>query len=422
MESKWSTLHKALFLFFGIYFFLYILNNVSEFHKIIRPLWEFLIPPFSQFLDYEKTITYSVTRGDYVYDFFKICLSIPIAIFATIFILLIDYKRENYNKQLHWLTVCIRYFICYKMLAFGVVKFYVYGGQFPALTDAHLTTTLRDMSPSVLFFNFMRYSKSYVILAGMLEVGGGLLLLSRRTVTMGALILLGVMLNVLMVNLCYNFVQKILSLHLVFMLLCLILLDAKGLYQFFILRKSAQPYTNSIFLTPVINKIRLVMKFVVIIYVFNYFIFSDYERFFTPKESIETLTGISKFFGVYNVKQNAESKDGFPLTNLPDSLNWKVFYQSTEDRVRVKTKNDKLINLVFKPDIEKQLFQLKYLKEDDFYQLSYEHIDTNSLRLNGNLAGNQVDFIMHRISDLQYLHNPQTKYRLINDEFKWISD
>jgi len=118
----------------------------------------------------------------------------------------------------------------------------------------------------------------------------------------------------------------------------------------------------------------------------------------------EHLTDIAHFFGVYKIKQNSRSIDGYPLSSLPDSLNWKVFYKSKQDRVFIKTQNDALINFVFEPDIKKQLFRIKHPWEDEFYELPYEHIDTNMLRVNGSLAGNYVDFTMHRINDLHYWH------------------
>lgn len=417
MKSKWTLPFKAVFWFLAVYLFIYMFNHCFQTYKILSPFWELIIPEFARFWGYEKEINV-MSLHDNVSEFFKICISLTVALCITLVVLIVDFKRENYNTQLQWLTVCIRYFICFQMLSFGIMKFFV-NGQFSPLTEADLTTTLGDMSPSVLFFNFMSYSRPYVILAGLLEVGGGLLLLSRRTVTLGALVLFGVMVNVLMVNLCYNFIQKILSIHLILMLLYLILLDGKGLYQFFILRKPALPNTNSMLFAPLKIKAKGFLKFATIAYMFSYFAYTKYDLFLESNDETPTeyLAYITDFFGVYNIEQ----LENFSAT-LPDSLNWKVFYQSVEDKALIKTQNDKLINVIFKPDINKQLFRVKYPQEDQFYELSYEQIDTHKLRIQGNLDANEVDFTMLRIKNLQEIRKRQNEDRLIANKFKWISN
>lgn len=423
MESKWPLPHKAIFLFLSTYLFLYMFIGVFQIHKLLHPVWEIIIPRFAQFWGYENTINTSLSNGDFVNEFFKICLYSIVAFFTAIIVLLIDFNRNNYNKQLQWLTVCIRYYVCYMMLAFGIMKFSSYG-QFPPLTDTDLSTKLGDMSPGGLLFNFMSYSRPYVILAGALEVAGGLLLLNRRTVTIGALLLFGVVLNVLMVNLSYNFMQKILSIHLLAMILYLILLEGKGLYQFFILRKPAQLNTNNLIFPPTNIKAKNILKFLVIVFMFGYFSYTKYDLFFIEKSisSYNNRSKITCFFGVHNIEQNSRNIDGYPLSELPDSLNWKAFYQSKDDNVLVKTQNDQFIYYAFEPDIKKQIFRIKRPYEEKFYELPYEQVDTNRLRINGSLAGYYVDFTMHRTNDLEFMRKRSKKYRLTSDEFSWIMD
>jgi len=423
MDSKWSFFIKAIFLFFGTYLFLYMLNNVFQIAEIFSPLWKIIIPPFAEFWGYEHPVNIQKPNADYMHNFFKICIYLAVSLLTTLIVLIIDFKRKNYSKQLQWLTVCIRYFICYQMLAFGLVKFFTYG-QFLPLTEDKLTTMLGDMSASTLFFNFMSYSRPYAILAGILEVAGGLLLLNRRTVTLGALLLFGVMINVLMVNFCYNFIQKILSLHLLILLSYLVLLDVKGLYQFFILRKPALPNTKNFLFMPVNIRAKGFLKFTIIAVMFGYFAHTKYgwqlER--SKEFSTHYLDDITQFFGVYQIENNQNNIDGYPLGSLPDSLNWKTFYQSVEDKVLIKTQNNKLINFAFEPDVGKQLFRIKYPQEDQFYELSYEQIDTSELRVNGNIAGNDVDFTMHQIKSLEHTRKQQNEYNLMRNKFEWIQD
>jgi len=72
--------------------------------------------------------------------------------------------------------------------------------------------------------------------------------------------------------------------------------------------------------------------------------------------------------------------------------------------------------------LKKQLFRIKSVNEDAFYELPYEQLDTNMFRVNGSLAGNYVDFTMHRTKSFEYLRKRQIGHKLTNDKFKWIKN
>lgn len=418
MKSQWSLPVKAVFLFLSTYAMLYIVNYVFKSYEALNLFWEAVIPPFAKIWGYEKSINTSLKVGDFVMVFFKMCFCICVAMVTIVIILLIDFKRNNYKKLLAYLTVGIRYFMCYMMLSFGIIKILTYG-QFTPLSEAYLSTKFGDMSPGGLLYGFMSYSRPYLFFAGILEIAGGLLLLSRKTVRLGAFILLGIMINVLVLNLCYNFFQKILSIHLVLMLLYLIVLDRKALFQYFIPTKLTIPDAHNTLITSINIKYQKFFKYALIALMLGYFSYDNYNKVI-EQLSHSTNRNITHFFGEHYISQNSRTIDGYPLSDLPDSLNWKAFYQIIEDKVLIKTENNELINFVFEPDIEKQLFRIKWLYEDKFYELAYEHIDSNKLRVNGRLAGYYLDFNMHRTESFEYLHNKQSDYRLLNDKFRWI--
>jgi len=66
-----------------------------------------------------------------------------------------------------------------------------------------------------LLWTFMAASKGYQIFTGAAEVLGGILLLWKRTTTLGALTVFGVMANVMALNFFYDVPVKLLSTHLV---------------------------------------------------------------------------------------------------------------------------------------------------------------------------------------------------------------
>ena len=82
-----------------------------------------------------------------------------------------------------------------------------------------------------LLWTLMGYSRPYAVFAGLGEVSAGLLLLSRRTSTIGALISFGVMLNVVMLNFCYDVPVKQFSSHLVLAALFVAWPDLQGMFD-----------------------------------------------------------------------------------------------------------------------------------------------------------------------------------------------
>src|SRR5262249_17022289 len=98
-----------------------------------------------------------------------------------------------------------------------------------------------DSSPMNLLWTFMGFSDGYNLFAGAGELLGGILLATRRTTLLGALVSLAVMTHVAVLNLCYDVPVKLLSLHLVAMALYLIVPDARRLAAFFLSNRPAPP-------------------------------------------------------------------------------------------------------------------------------------------------------------------------------------
>jgi uncharacterized membrane protein YphA (DoxX/SURF4 family) len=137
------------------------------------------------------------------------------------------------------LYIAARYYLALKMLSYGFDK--VIKLQFPEPYTHWLTTTFGDASPMRLVWFFMGFSEPYTIFAGAGEVLGGLLLLWRRTTTLGALIVIAVMTNVVMMNFSYDVPVKIFSSHLLAMAMGLAALDLRRLINVFVLNRAAPP-------------------------------------------------------------------------------------------------------------------------------------------------------------------------------------
>jgi uncharacterized membrane protein YphA (DoxX/SURF4 family) len=135
---------------------------------------------------------------------------VVLAALAAIVWTLLDRKRPDYRTLHEWLRIYVRYALGFTMLGYGMDK--VFALQFNSSLPGpdRLAEPLGNYSPFALMWTFMGYSKPYTIFAGAGEVIGGVLLLFRRTTTLGAIIICGVMANVVALDFSYGVALKIL--------------------------------------------------------------------------------------------------------------------------------------------------------------------------------------------------------------------
>lgn len=110
--------------------------------------------------------------------------------------------RTTYTRTAAVVFTGLRYWLAFVMLGYGLAK--VFMTQFPAPGLATLDHRVGDSSPMGLLWTFMGCSTLYSVFGGIVECVGAALLLFRRTTTAGALVLIGVLVNVVMLNLAYD--------------------------------------------------------------------------------------------------------------------------------------------------------------------------------------------------------------------------
>jgi uncharacterized membrane protein YphA (DoxX/SURF4 family) len=196
-----------------------------------------------------------------------------------------------------WLRILLRYFLAMMMWSYGSVK--VIQLQFPSPDDARLSQTLGDLSPMGLLWAMMGSSTAYTFFAGAAEILGGTLLLFRRTTTLGALILVGVMGNVVALNFCYDVPVKQFSTHLLAMAMMLALPDVRRLLDFFLLNREAAPaQTAPPFTAPRWRRIALVLKLAFL----GYFLYAQTAYALREDEKRGEAVPPSALAGVYRVE------------------------------------------------------------------------------------------------------------------------
>lgn len=163
--------------------------------------------------------------GDTTYNYIQVFAVFVIALGVAFLWSLVDHRRTDHRYLKDLLHSYLRYVLAMWMLSYGMAKVAWDMNQFPTLSEMQLDKTWGDSSPMNVVWSFMGASRAYTVFAGLGELAGGLLLLFRHTRTLGALIVLGVMTNVMMLNYCYDVPVKLFSTHLVLMAVFLLLPD-----------------------------------------------------------------------------------------------------------------------------------------------------------------------------------------------------
>ena len=177
--------------------------------------------------------------GDRTSDWVVLLCMAAIALLATVAWSLLDRRstRDPWLREV--IRILVRYTLAFSMLGYGVLK--LFRVQFSPPLPGQLIERVGDASPMGLLWTFMGVSPAYVVFAGAAETLGAVLLLFRRTTMLGALVLAGVMTNVVMLNFCYDVPVKIMSAHYLAMCLFLLLPDLRRLANVIVLDGIAQP-------------------------------------------------------------------------------------------------------------------------------------------------------------------------------------
>lgn len=119
----------------------------------------------------------------------------------------LDRQRRAYPRLLYLLRTVTRYFLAAILLSYGCTK--VFKTQFYLPEPNILYTPLGELPRDLLYWSTMGTSRGYSAFAGAVEILVGLLLCWRRTSLVGALLGMGVMANVLALNLGFDITVKV---------------------------------------------------------------------------------------------------------------------------------------------------------------------------------------------------------------------
>ena len=448
-STYWKSYQTMAFRFVAIFFILFIIFLDWSVNPILTNLYYY--GPLSGILDgivtwvgkdifqipYTIISPYDGEHNDRTYVYILYFTTAVVAFFGTIVWTWLDKKRQNYRVFYYWLTAIIRYYLAFTMLLFALYKFFKV--QFPDLGYYTLTAKVGDLSPMHLAWAFFGYSYEYNVFMGLAECGA-LLLLFRRTTTLGALLTMGALINVIAVNYSYDVHAKLYPTTLFIMALFLFLRDAKNIFQFFFtgqaiaLQKIEAPLFDKRWmrLSKTGFKITLIGYFLITAIKDNL----DYGTL--VKEAMEAKSG---YAGLYGVQTFIINKDTLP-SDHPARWEQLVIGDGVLEAVRLRGDSVAYIHV---PPERKELFvygdptDLAYKKQEVYNEMGiadsvyygmdsiltvrhkisrfqFEQPESNTLIIRGRMKNDSV-FVIARKKSMEL-----DEFRLLKRRFHWINE
>jgi hypothetical protein len=417
----WLPAKKILFRFFFSYFFFYCfpypIDGFDFLTPVAQPYYNFvdwLIPLISQkwfhlnahisFPGFDKV-------DDSYYGLVFFYLIITISLVVTLVWSLIDRDRNNYEKLYRWLKLYLRFFLIGYLLGYGFIK--VFPSQFQEITASRLTMTVGDQSPMLLAWNFLGYSLTLMKINGFIEVLAGLLLLFRRTTTLGAILSACTFGFIVTMDFCFNIPVRLLASHLLFMSLFLIYGDRNRLLNIFILNK---PTVSAIYQPLIVNPVwRKIFSGLLVVLAIS-LLYSSMAKGIDSERSFGRKAARVPLYGVYDAIYFLRNNDTIPAL-ATDSLRWKrlvIDGGSWNQSGIIQFSTGKRNLFTAKIDTLKNTLALQSESDTTQKYLFHYFLRKDKMLVKGVWDKDSIEILMNKYD----LNN----YVLHSEKFKWITD
>jgi uncharacterized membrane protein YphA (DoxX/SURF4 family) len=413
----WGPVQRVLFRFLFSYLVLYNfpfpLNAIPVYGEILdessREIWHVVAPWVGEHVfGVEVRFRAGSGRGDSTYGYVLIFCYLILALAATAVWTLLDRKRRNYVRLHEGLRVYVRFALAAVIIRYGAFK--VIPEQFGTPSPSELLQPIGESSPMGLLWKFMGSSIPYVIFTGAAEVLGGLLLAVRRTTLLGALVCIGVLSNVVMMNLSYDVPVKLYSSHLLLMAIFLAAPDLRRLASLFVWNRRVPPAEQRpLFASRQGNRAARVFRTVFILYVTVVALHESYES----RLQFADVATRQRLYGAWEVEELAVDGVVRPLL-VTDKTLWR----------RLVFEWPGTIGIQYAHETEVRSYELRLGPGPHVFTLccdpeqkaaiSFRQLGPDVLALEGTVSGQQIRGRFRRMDD--------SRFPLLSRGFHWVNE
>lgn len=414
--KPWSLAQRIGFRFAFVYFVLHIfpfplgpIPGTGWVGELYMKFWDATVPWVGEHLlrlGPAKRIELTGS-GDTPFDWAQYFCILVIAAVATLVWSIVDRRRTAYPRLHQGLRIYVRYSLAAAMVSYGLAKF----TQFAPPGPERLVTPYGESSPMGLLWTFMGFSGTYSLFTGFAETLGGVLLFFRRTTTLGALVVMGVMSNVVMLNFCYDVPVKLFSSRLLMMAVFLLLPDLERLANFFLLDRPTEPRLPRIpFTVKWKERAWIAAKVAMIGMILGWQAYNEVETYQQVRSAPKHA-----FTGIYEVESfTRDGQEAPPL--LTDAARWRLVTVNRVGMLSVKTMNDALKRHRATDDPEKKELSLVSGPDPNAPKtvLTYSWPDPEHLVLEGTYDNAALNVRLRKVDEGKFL--------LLNRGFHWVSE
>jgi len=348
-------------------------------------------------------------RGDTTYNYVQILCMLAMAATATVIWSLLDRKRSNYENLHQWLRLYIRIVLGMTLIDYGADK--VIQSQMPAPTLATLMETYGQSSPMHLLWTFMGASRGYNAFAGGAEMLGGILLFIPACTAIGALISIGVMSNVFMLNMCYDVPVKLFSFHLLLMAVFLMTPDLRRLAELFLFHRRVELYSGpALFRRKSVSRTVLAAQLLLGLWLSILCLYGAQSE----NKTFDANIG-PPLYGAWSVAEYAVDGKVVPSSPTAEDQWQRMFFQNSS-RLAVETTSGARMRFFLKLDEKQHTLKLINFNDSNWKaDFSYQSPQPNVVTLTGQMNGHRVDM------RLRQLDTPKS-FLLTSRGFHWISE
>ena len=383
------TVYLTLFFVFisdfisELYYKYPVLRDINTPFQYISGAWVRLVNQL--FLHQRTPITLDV--ADNYWDWVRFLTFIILAILIALVWTIID-KGKRPVPFYKYMYAVARYYLAFVLMEYAIVKLDM--RQF-SISPYALLMRLGYGGSFQVFRAFCGISRSYMFFGGLIETVPAILLLFRRTATLGALVATLALSNVLMLNVGYDIWLKIWVFNLILFSIFILVPDIKKLAQIFVLKQNASLSVPP----PVIESKKYAwLRYALKISLIGVVVFALVKE---QTDEVQEAKGLpyNNMVGVHEIREFSQTSLG--KQPAVDSLQWTSIAINPVPEMDVFLKNDSWEWFSMKVDTLKKTVDLK-LGSDSTYKgtLHYTNIKPGLWLFEGKLKNDSIRFVTKR--------------------------
>ena len=295
LGTEWNAYEKVTFRFFFLYFVLQAFPLDWKYYRSIFSIdWSHL-----NYGDIFSLAHYAPAFFGPQQTYVDWALLAIVALAGTIVWTLADGSQRTYNTLYYYLRVLLRYRLALGIIAYGLIKIFPLQSPYPSLSQ--LNTNYGDFNAWKLFSLTLGIVPDFESFLGLVETLAGLLLLYRKTASIGAFIIIAFTGNVVLSNLAYEGGEYVYSFYLVVIALFILAFDIPRLIRLLTLERPTFPNRFKPVFTGWQKNARLILKSTFILFFVIFYGFKAYTGYQHGLTKYPAADGLADAAGLYDV-------------------------------------------------------------------------------------------------------------------------